>query len=162
MDLSEDIGPKVQRQSLLRLRLPATGVSGQESLSDSEESRLSPARGPLGRGELSSDENAELDDAESDWREGEADTSDADLDLIESRASDESDSDDARLESEDRVDCEDSRSECAMVYLMFVISSSNGVRKETRFSAGNSGRAGAILRGASDWTRLLERIDLRL
>jgi hypothetical protein len=39
-------GPKVQTQSLRRLRRPATGVSGTASLSDSEEdSRLSPVWG---------------------------------------------------------------------------------------------------------------------
>ena len=52
------MGPNVQRQSRVRLRRPATGVSGHVSLSSSEddESRLSPVRGCLGRGELSSDE----------------------------------------------------------------------------------------------------------
>lgn len=54
-------GPKVHRQSLLRFRRPATGVSGHESLSLSEddESRFSPTRGACGRGELSSDEKAD-------------------------------------------------------------------------------------------------------
>jgi hypothetical protein len=49
--------PRVQRQSRVRFRRPATGVSGQVSLSSSEddESRLSPVRGCFGRGELSSD-----------------------------------------------------------------------------------------------------------
>lgn len=41
-------GPSVHRQSRLRLRLPATGVSAQSlSSSEEEESRLSPVRGPL-------------------------------------------------------------------------------------------------------------------
>jgi len=40
------IGPRVQTHSRRRFRRPATGVSGQESLSDSEdESRLSPSLG---------------------------------------------------------------------------------------------------------------------
>jgi hypothetical protein len=55
----EDLmGPKVQRQSRVRFRRPAIGVSGHESLSssDDEESRFSPVRGCLGRGELSNDE----------------------------------------------------------------------------------------------------------
>lgn len=43
-------GPSVHRQSRLLLRRPATGVSGHESLSSSEddESRFSPIRGPFG------------------------------------------------------------------------------------------------------------------
>lgn len=49
-------------------------------------------------------------------------------------------------------------SELAQVYLTVLISSSNGVRKETRFSAGNMGRD-AILRGT---IRLLVRMELRL
>lgn len=55
-DLSEESDPSVHFHSLLRLRRPATGVSGHESLSDSDESRFSPVRAP--RGEFSSDESA--------------------------------------------------------------------------------------------------------
>jgi hypothetical protein len=40
-----------------------------------------------------------------------------------------------------------------------LISSSSGVRKDTRFSAGNMGRLEAILRGIIE---LLESIDARL
>lgn len=57
---------------------------------------------------------------------------------------------------------EDSRSEWAMVYLVVLISSSSGVRKDTLFSAGNSGRAGAIFRGISCRAGLLLRIEARL
>lgn len=60
--------------------------------------------------------------------------------------------------SDVRVELDDSRSELAQVYLTVLISSSNGVRKETRFSAGNMGLE-VILRGT---IRLLERIELRL
>lgn len=41
-DLSDGSGPSVHLQSRLRFLRPATGVSGAESLSDSEESLLSP------------------------------------------------------------------------------------------------------------------------
>ena len=57
---------------------------------------------------------------------------------------------------------DDSRSECAMVYLVVVISSSSGVRKETLFSAGNSGRVAVILRGSKCRAGLLLSIELRL
>jgi hypothetical protein len=60
--------------------------------------------------------------------------------------------------SDVKVKFDDSRSELAQVYLTVLISSSNGVRKDTRFSAGNMGLE-AILRGTM---RLLERIELRL
>lgn len=69
------------------------------------------------------------------------------------------DSVEARVE---RVETEDSRSECAMMYLTLVISSSNGVRKDTRFSAGNMGLEEAILRGIIDLAGLLASIDVRL
>jgi hypothetical protein len=60
--------------------------------------------------------------------------------------------------SDVNVELEDSRSELAMVYLTVLISSSSGVRNDTRFSAGNMGRE-AILRGTM---RLLVRMELRL
>lgn len=162
VDLSEGSDPSVHLQSLLRFRRPATGVSGHESLSDSEESRLSPARGPFGRGEPSSDEKAEeLDGSDGDWTEGE-EGSPEDVKATDNEAADDSDSEDAAVESEDIVDWEDSISECASVYLTFLISSSSGVRKETFFSAGNSGLAAAILRGSSARAGLLERIEVRL
>ena len=60
--------------------------------------------------------------------------------------------------SDVKVELEESMSELAQVYLTVLISSSKGVRKETRFSAGNMGRE-AILRGT---IRLLVRMELRL
>jgi hypothetical protein len=60
------------------------------------------------------------------------------------------------------VETEASRSECARVYLTVVISSSNGVRKDTRFSAGNMGRDAAILRGITEFDVLLVSIETRL
>lgn len=65
--------------------------------------------------------------------------------------------------SDDSVELLDSRSECARVYLVVVISSSSGVRKETRFSAGNMGRfEELILRGIIARAGLLERMEVRL
>lgn len=65
--------------------------------------------------------------------------------------------------SDDSVELLDSRSECARVYLVVVISSSSGVRKETRFSAGNMGRfEEPILRGIIARAGLLERMEVRL
>lgn len=156
-DWSEGSGPSVQTQFLLRFRRPATGVSGQESLSDSDESRLSPIRGALGRGELSTDEKAELDGSEGAWVDGEDGMSAEAL----STERDDSEAADSVGASEERVEVDDSSSECATVYVTVVISSSSGVRKETRFSAGNRGRE-AILRGASERAGLLERIEVRL
>lgn len=72
--------------------------------------------------------------------------------------------------SEDAVasdDTEESRSDCAlacraeMVYLTVLISSSSGVRNDTLFSAGNSGRVEAILRDAKGAGPLV-RMDRRL
>ena len=60
--------------------------------------------------------------------------------------------------SDVNVELEDSRSELAQVYLTVLISSSSGVRNDTRFSAGNMGLE-AILRGT---IRLLTSIELRL
>jgi hypothetical protein len=48
------------------------------------------------------------------------------------------------------------------VYLVVLISSSSGVRKDTRFSAGNMGRLEAILRGIIDRAGLFESIEVRL
>jgi hypothetical protein len=69
------------------------------------------------------------------------------------------------VESSDTVELElkeDSRSECAMVYLVVMISSSSGVRKDTLFSAGNSGRVAVILRGSKRLAGLLVSMELRL
>jgi hypothetical protein len=49
-----------------------------------------------------------------------------------------------------------------MVYFTVVISSSSGVRKETRFSAGNMGLEEVILRGIIDLAGLLANIETRL
>lgn len=67
----------------------------------------------------------------------------------------------ASVEVESRdvsVELDDSKSELAQVYLTVLISSSNGVRNDTRFSAGNIGLE-VILRGTM---RLLTRMELRL
>ena len=64
--------------------------------------------------------------------------------------------------SEERVEQEDSRSECARVYLTVLISSSSGVRNDTLFSVGKNGREDAILRGAIMGAWLLRRMDVRL
>lgn len=166
-DLSDGRGPKVHLQSLLRFRRPATGVSGAESLSDSEESRLSPTRGPRSLGELSRDEKAdEVDWSDGDGMDGEEGTSDDDdVEGTDSEAEEDSDSEGAGDSMEAIVEPEltdDSRSECAMVYFTVLISSSNGVRKDTFFSAGKSGRTGAIFRGMSCRAGLLERMEFRL
>lgn len=63
---------------------------------------------------------------------------------------------------DDKVEQDDSMSECASVYLVVVISSSSGVRKDTRFSAGNMGRLEFILRGIMERAGLFERIESRL
>jgi hypothetical protein len=57
---------------------------------------------------------------------------------------------------------EDWISECAMVYFTVLISSSNGVRNDTRLGTENIGLAGAILRGRNGRAGLLERIEFRL
>ena len=158
VDLSDGSGPRVHRQSLLRFRRPATGVSGHESLSDSEESRLSPIRAPFGWGELPSEEKAG-------WTESEEGGAEGDFVLMDKVVvgSVSESSEDAVASDE----TEDSRSDCALacraerVYLTVLISSSSGVRNETLFSAGNSGRAEAILRdanGAGPFLRMERRL----
>lgn len=167
-DVSDGSGPNVHLQSRVRFRRPATGVSGHESLSDSDESRLSPVRGPLGRGDSSSEENADaLDCSDGDGTDGEEGVSEDDKDAvaIDAEAGVDSDSEDAAVSIEAVVELElteDSKSECAMVYLTVLISSSRGMRKETRFSAGKSGRDGAIFRGISCRAGLFVRIEVRL
>jgi hypothetical protein len=175
-DLSDDgRGPSVQRQSLVLFRRPAIGVSGQESLSssDEDESRLSPVRGLFGRGELSTDEKVELDF----WR----DSCSGDMLALEEEEKEEEEEvltikewwdadtlesvvavEEATDEMVDRVEVEDSRSEWAIVYLVVVISSSSGVRKQTCFSAGNIGRVEAILRGIIERAGLFVRMEVRL
>jgi hypothetical protein len=80
----------------------------------------------------------------------------------ESEAVEPSESVDARTSFEDIELVDDWRSECAMVYFVVLISSSNGVRNETLFSAGKSGLAEAILRGIIFRAGLLLRIEARL
>jgi hypothetical protein len=116
---------------------------------------LSPRRGPFGRGELSSDEKAEAGFSGGDWTDGEDGASD-------DVASTDTDASDSVVASDEMVELEDSSSECATVYFTVVISSSRGVRKETLFSAGNSGLDEVIFRGASERARLLERIEVKL
>ena len=78
-----------------------------------------------------------------------------------------SDSSDDVVTSEDMVEAEDSRSTFALasradtVYFTVLISSSNGVRNDTLFSAGNSGLAEAILRD-NKGAGLLVKMDRRL
>lgn len=161
--LSDGSGPKVHFQSLLRFRRPATGVSGQESLSDSEESRLSPIRGPLGRGELSREEKAELERVGGERGEG-TEAPEALVLMASTVAAGASDSSEDVVASEE---VDDSRWACALackaesVYFTVLISSSSGVRNETLFLAGNSGLADAILRevrGAGPFVRMERRL----
>lgn len=161
--MSEGSDPSVHFHSLLRLRRPATGVSGHESLSDSDESLFSPARGPPERGELSRDESAG-EDACSDGDEGTL----RDAEEVEARdreAAEAGDSTDAVVSMEEMVSRElsdDSMSEFARVYFVVLISSSSGVRNDTFFSAGKKRRRGAILRGRRCRAGLLARIEVRL
>lgn len=68
--LDPGTGPKVHRQSLLRFRRPATGVSGQSlSSSEDDESRFSPTRGGFGGGEFSVFTMLELDLPDGDARD---------------------------------------------------------------------------------------------
>jgi hypothetical protein len=140
--------PNVHFHSRVRFRRPATGVSGQASLSSSEDdSRLSPARGDFGRGELSSDKKDKLGLSGGDG-DSESDGS-AFLEvseLVEFSSVEDEESVETVESRDDIVAVDDSISECARVYLVVVISSSSGVRNATRFSAGNIGRD-AILRG---------------
>jgi hypothetical protein len=111
-------------------------------------------RGCFGRGEESSEDRVD------------ADLSDDNDETLPEPSEPESLA--AALESEsveasvERVDTDASRSECARVYLTVVISSSSGVRKDTRFSGGNMGRDAAILRGIIECTGLLASIETRL
>jgi hypothetical protein len=180
--------PSVHTQSLFNLRRPATGVSGQVSLSDSEdESRLSPVRGErilsllrfilCGNrrfaGEVG-DANDEGDSVDTEivlilryepsdrWNECEEDVhSPEDSDEVNELGSDMLSSDDIEsIESEIvEPDSCDSISEWAKVNLEVVISSSRGVRNDTLFSAGNLGLA-TILRDSKRGIGLLARIEL--
>lgn len=164
-DLSS--GPNVQRHSRRRFRRPATGVSGQvsESLSDSEEeeSRFSPVRGERRPGEPSREENAEeVEGSVGEDREGDEDPFRSEAVERRERVDEESESDSEDEIAEERELVEESRSEWAMVYFTVLISSSSGVRKETRLVTENMGLAGAIFRGRRCRAGLLARTDLRL
>lgn len=169
VDFSEEVdegrGPRVQCQSRLRFRRPATGVSGHESLSESEESRLSPVRGTFGRGEVSSEAKAVVEDfpAGDVLLEAEGVESDSEA-LGMDEEEEESVLEDGFASTEDRVEVEplDSMSEWAKVNLTVLISSSSGVRKETFFSAGKRGRAEAIFRGMMSRAGLLDSMETRL
>ena len=168
-DLSEGRGPSVQRQSRVLFRRPAMGVSGQESLSssDEDESRFSPVRGPFFRGELSVDEKVEVE-LWSDSCRGDMLALEESLEVL--TTSEWWDADgfesvvavDATDETVDKVEMDDSRSEWAIVYRVVVISSSSGVRKQTCFSAGNMGRLEDMVRGIMERAGLLVRMEVRL
>lgn len=155
VDFSDVVGngPRVQCQSRLRFRRPATGVSGHESLSESDESLFSPVRGPFGRGEDSNDAKFEVEDVSA----GDDETSGEEASDVEDwteRVKETEDDEDAELDgafasTEERVDVDpvDWISECARVNLTVLISSSSGVRNDTLFSAGKRGRAEFIFRG---------------
>ena len=185
------IGPNVHTHSLRLFRRPATGVSGQESLSDSddEESRFSPvlgardlgdssdvdsvgeldcSEGDEGIGDGDTAEDVELDDAEIDkgQDEGESkdglDSDDVELCAVKVNDDDSDDSDNSDDSTEATEDVKASISECAKVYLTVLISSSRGLRNDTFFVAGNIGREAVILRGCSDCAGLLVSIEGRL
>lgn len=177
-------GPNVHTHSRLLFRRPATGVSGQVSLSDSEdESRLSPVWGDraLNFVRLSRWGNRMT------VRGADGATSDEDVDgrfalasadstcELESEAEGSLDSDDVEVESavvasEEResveresvdVDWGDSMSEWASVYFSVRISSTRGVLKDTFFSAGNLGRPD-ILRESTRSIGLFASIECKL
>ena len=182
------IGPNVHTHSLRLFRRPATGVSGQESLSDSddEESRFSPvlgardlgdssdvdsvgeldcSEGDEGIGDGDAADDVELDDAEIDKDKDKGEGKDGlDSDNEESFAVkvNDGDSDDSDDSTEATEDVKASISECAKVYLTVLISSSRGVRNDTFFVAGNIEREAVILRGCSDCAGLLLSIEGRL
>lgn len=182
------IGPNVHTHSLRLFRRPATGVSGQESLSDSddEESRFSPVLGARDLGDSSDvDSVGELDCSEGDEGIGDGDAADdvelddteIDKDKDKGEGKDgldsdneelfavkvnDGDSDDSDDSTEATEDVKASISECAKVYLTVLISSSRGVRNDTFFVAGNIEREAVILRGCSDCAGLLVSIEGRL
>jgi len=152
------IGAKVHTHSRRRLRRPATGVSGQESLSESDEdeSRFSPVRGK--RKLLSSDEFDKVGELDCSEAGGEEEDDD---EVVSINAAEDADEEKMVVsdfsskvepvsmeEIVDDEEAEEAISECAMVYFVVVISSSKGARNDTRFVAGNMGREPeAILRG---------------
>jgi hypothetical protein len=151
------IGPSVHAHSISRRRLrrPATGVSGQVSLSSSEEeSRFSPALGewgltrdlPIrcdslrvvsggGGGKATADSDSDNDEevAEPHVEDRSEDSDVEDLKIVGAAGS-------APVCEESLEESGDSMSECAQVYFVVLISSARGFRKHTRFSMGNIGR----------------------
>lgn len=98
-------------------------------------------------------------------REGEDAVSSDELPSEMMDADGDSESPEETVSMDERVEVDetdDSRSECASVYRTVLISSSKGVRNDTFFSAGNSGRAGAILRGIKSRAGLFVRMETRL
>lgn len=87
-----------------------------------------------------------------------------DEDELEVVVSDSSGGDEVSIEEiVEEEETEEVRSECAIVYLTVLISSSSGARKDTRFVAGNIGRdADAMARGRIVGTGLFERMEVRL
>jgi hypothetical protein len=122
------------------------------SSSEEDESRLSPTRGAFELGEPSRDVKVEPV-RDGDW--GGDGRFREPFELV----ADESEWVDVLEAMDVMVETEDSRSEWASVYRVVVISSSSGVLKDTRFSAGNMGRDDAILRGTI-W--LLDRMETTL
>jgi hypothetical protein len=164
-DLVPGRGPSVHLQSRLRFLRPATGVSGAESLSDSEESRLSPVCGTRRRGEAFREEKADRPNCSEELTADDDVPSEDDPEPIDRDAEGDAEAVDDVASTDDSVDPEltdDSRSECAKVYLTVLISSSRGVRKETLFSAGKRGREAAILRGIMFCAGLFVRMERRL
>ena len=126
-------------------------------------------------GELSAEDKVELDLMRDSWS-GDMLVSGAVLQGLMARhgcdveesdsviAAEAEDAIDDKVEEEEEEDDDDdsSMSEWASVYFVVVISSSSGVRKDTRFSAGNMGRVEFILRGIIERAGLFERIEARL
>lgn len=155
------IGPRVHTHSRLRLRRPATGVSGHESLSLSDdESRLSPILGerilssgrPGRKDKRTAEGGGENRDAwvnaveGSDGAEGAAQESSIDSCAERTSAIENVvvmvSSGDADLITAASIDTisSDSISECFQTCLVVLISSSSGLRNDTCFSVGKIGR----------------------
>jgi hypothetical protein len=113
----------------------------------------------LDRGELSTEEMVRLDFSSDSWR-GDMLVSEAVADGLRLKAWCDAEASESVVAA-GAVDARDDSVELD-VYLVVVISSSSGVRKDTRFSAGNMGRLEAILRGNIARAGLFESMDARL
>jgi hypothetical protein len=154
------MGPRVHTHSRRRFRRPATGVSGQESLSESDsedESRLSPTFGEWnlsfdrpgrsdnrtadGGGEDNADSVNDDEDDDSD-RPGDAESMVSSAEEVWALVSAMDTSEGAESVLSELVDSEPcgSMSECFHTYLVVRISSSNGLRNDTFLSTGKMGR----------------------